>query len=298
LGLGFDKTRHQHSLFKLDVITYRDDPILPVSVPGSPWNTDANRERHTKSAVESEELFMFVRDRGFPALDVNAPLEIMGTWCSCQFDAAARTLGQTVFRRRSSMLTNRIVLCGSDIDIHDCTISYRPWRDVVGSARPSLSLTTCPASPDAVQVPRRRESSPATSSMSSWTACSRMENQGERTLHSVDFETGYPKHVRAWVLRNWESDAFALQAFVRLITGIDKQAAEDVSCAEHNGPSIERFRAPLPSSFCLLAVLAPDVWFLYRGHGGKEVPTKHNGCSLPWWIWIPALVVSLCPLRP
>ncbi|KAG9252974.1 putative 3-octaprenyl-4-hydroxybenzoate carboxy-lyase [Emericellopsis atlantica] len=216
LGLHFDNDKHMHPLFKVDAITYRDDAILPVSVPGR--ITD---ESHTTCAMASEKLLSFVKDKGFPILDANAPLEMMGTWCALKVDTAALTaskttskefceaLGQTVFRNKSSMLTNRILLFGPDVDIYSL-------RDILWA----LATRCRPGQDEFVfeDVP----SFPLTPYMCHGGGSVRnggkvimdclfpMEYRGEKTFHSVDFETSYPRDIQERVLQNWESDGLGV----------------------------------------------------------------------------------------
>ncbi|KAH7176023.1 hypothetical protein EDB81DRAFT_863878 [Dactylonectria macrodidyma] len=118
-------------LFTVDAITYRDDAILPVSVPGR--LTD---ESHTTASMASVQLLEALQEHNLPIKDAVAPLETLATWCVLQFDngklAEMKTnpdelctnIGNIAFKSKATRLINRILLIGDDVDIHN-------WTDVI-----------------------------------------------------------------------------------------------------------------------------------------------------------------------
>ena len=57
LAVVFDGEKHQHPLFRVDMITYRNDPILPISVPGKICDESVsvlwhNEETHARTIAE------------------------------------------------------------------------------------------------------------------------------------------------------------------------------------------------------------------------------------------------------
>lgn len=156
--------------------------------------------------MASEELLTLVQNKGFPILDANAPLEMMGTWCALKVDTAAlaasktnpkelcESLGQAVFRNKSSMLTNRILLFGPDVGIYSLrdilwalATRCRPGQDeFVFEDVPSFPLTPymCYGG-----------GSVRTGGKTIMDCLFPMEYRGEKTFHSVDFATSYPEGV-------------------------------------------------------------------------------------------------------
>lgn len=170
--------------------------------------------------MASEELLTFVKNKGYPILDANAPLEMMGTWCALRVDTDTLTkmnttstdlctsLGQTVFRDKSSMLFNRILLFGPDVDIFSLrdvlwalTTRCRPGQDeFVFEDVPSFPLTPYMG---------HGGGSVKNGGKAIMDCLFPMEYRGEKTFHSVDFETSYPREVQDLVRANWASDGFS-----------------------------------------------------------------------------------------
>ncbi|EXL65351.1 hypothetical protein FOPG_18417 [Fusarium oxysporum f. sp. conglutinans race 2 54008] len=214
LGIHFDGDQHMQPLFTVNAITYRDNPIMPVSVPGR--ITD---ESHTTASLASEELLTLCRKHDLPITDAFAPLETMATWCALQVDidklAEQKTnskdfcnkLGHIFFNDKSCMLMNRILLFGHDVDIHN-------FKDIIWAL-----VTRCrPGKNEYIfeDVP----SFPMTPYMSHGGGSSSrggkvisdclfpMEYMGNRGFKSVDFERSYPEEVKDKVRSNWTAMGF------------------------------------------------------------------------------------------
>ncbi|KAF1360980.1 UbiD family decarboxylase [Lizonia empirigonia] len=125
LAVVFEGNKQKHPLFRVDMITYRDNPILPISVPGRTCD-----ESHTTSALASVEILALCRKMGLPVLSACVPLESYGTWCALQIDTDAlsnldttapafrRMLGSRLFNNKACMLINRLILVGKDVDVY------------------------------------------------------------------------------------------------------------------------------------------------------------------------------------
>ncbi|UNI18394.1 Phenacrylate decarboxylase [Purpureocillium takamizusanense] len=214
LGLHFDGDQHMHPLFAVNAITYRDNAILPVSVPGR--ITD---ESHITASLASEELLTLLKEHDFPITDAFAPLETMATWCALQIDVErlakektnskefCRKLGRIAFNHKSCMLINRILLFGHDVDIHN-------FKDVMWAL-----VTRCRPGHDEYvfeDVP----SFPMTPYMSYGSGNVNrggkaisdclfpMEYEGKILFSGVDFERSYPKEVKDKVRSNWTAMGF------------------------------------------------------------------------------------------
>ncbi|KAK7403434.1 Ferulic acid decarboxylase 1 [Neonectria punicea] len=214
LGLHFEGDRHMQPLFTVNAITHRDGAILPVSVPGR--ITD---ESQVTASLASAELLALCKEHGFPILDASAPLETMGTWCALKVDTEklgqlgsspadfCRTFGQTVYSNKSTMLVNRILLFGPDVDIYN-------FKDIMWA----LSTRCRPGQDEYIfeDVP----SFPLTPYMShGWgnvhrggkaisDCLLRMEYDGQKGFSSVDFETSYPPEVQERVKSRWTQMGF------------------------------------------------------------------------------------------
>ncbi|CAG1959278.1 unnamed protein product [Fusarium graminearum] len=131
IGMHFEGEAGNQPLFTVDAITYRDGAILPVSVPGR--LTD---ESHTTASMASVQLLEALQQHDLPIKDAVAPLETLATWCILQVDSKklaemktnpdelCTTIGNIAFNSKATMLINRILLIGDDVDIHD-------WADVI-----------------------------------------------------------------------------------------------------------------------------------------------------------------------
>ncbi|KAH7110392.1 putative 3-octaprenyl-4-hydroxybenzoate carboxy-lyase [Dactylonectria estremocensis] len=214
LGLHFDNDRHMHPLFTVNAITYRDDAILPVSVPGR--ITD---ESHTTASLASEGLLTLCRENDLPITDAFAPLETMATWCALQIDterlAKEKTnskdfcnkLGRIAFNNKSCMLINRILLFGHDVDI-------RNFKDIMWAL-----VTRCRPGQDE-HVFEDVPSFPMTPYMSHGLGNVKLggkaisdclfpvEYEGKRSFSGVDFERSYPQDVKDKVRSNWTAMGF------------------------------------------------------------------------------------------
>jgi UbiD family decarboxylase len=125
LAVVFEGEKHRHPLFRVDMITHRNDAIMPISVPGK--ITD---ESHTTASMASVEILGLCRKLGLPVLDACVPLESYGTWCVLQIDTDAlrdlqttalafrRMLGNRLFTSKCCMLINRLILVGKGIDAY------------------------------------------------------------------------------------------------------------------------------------------------------------------------------------
>ncbi|KAH7270913.1 putative 3-octaprenyl-4-hydroxybenzoate carboxy-lyase [Fusarium solani] len=214
LGLHFDHDKYLHPLFTVNAITYRDDAILPVSVPGR--ITD---ESHTTASLASEELLTLLKHHDLPIRDAFAPLESMATWCALQVDvdklAKMKTnskdfcekLGRIAFNDKSCMLINRILLFGHDVDITN-------FKDIIWAL-----VTRCRPGQDEYLF-EDVASFPMTPYMSHGSGDPKkggkvisdclfpMEYEGKRLFSGVDFERSYPEDVKNRVRSNWTAMGF------------------------------------------------------------------------------------------
>ncbi|OBS17112.1 hypothetical protein FPOA_12386 [Fusarium poae] len=214
IGVHFEGEAGDQPLFTVNAITHRDDAILPVSVPGR--LTD---ESHTTGAMASVQLIELLQEHGFPIKDAVAPLPTLGTWAVLQVDneklaemktdpdELCRKIGALAFDDKSTMLINRILLMGDDIDIHN-------WDEVVWAytsrCRPGIDEYVFDEVRGLPLTPYRkygRGSSVQGGKMVS-NCLLAMEYEGKRTFRSVDFKSSYPREVQEKVEARWTDMGF------------------------------------------------------------------------------------------
>ncbi|KAH8886570.1 putative 3-octaprenyl-4-hydroxybenzoate carboxy-lyase [Thozetella sp. PMI_491] len=214
LGLMFDDDLHMMPLFTVKTITYRDDAILPVSVPGR--ITD---ESHTTAALAAAEVLELCQQHGLPILDANAPLETHATWCALKVDIKklaemkttpeefCKKLGDLVYNDKSCMLVNRVLLVGDDVDVQNfndivwamATRCHPGKGEYIFDDVPGFFLT--PYMSHGVCDPRRGGKIVSNCLLP-------MEYEGKRNFRVVDFENSYPEDIKKRVLSNWKSMGF------------------------------------------------------------------------------------------
>ncbi|KAH8800275.1 putative 3-octaprenyl-4-hydroxybenzoate carboxy-lyase [Xylogone sp. PMI_703] len=218
LGVVFENDEHLQPLFTVKAITYRDDAILPVSVPGR--ITD---ESHTTAALASAEILELCQQNNLPIKEAYAPLETHATWCALKVDIQkladlktnssdfCRKLGSLVFNNKSSLLVNRLLLIGDDVDIQH-------FDDIVWAF-----ATRChPKSGEYVfdDVPgfflspymSHGEGDPKHGGKTVSDCLLPMEYQGKRNFRHVDFESSYPEEIKTKVRANWENMGFVVSS--------------------------------------------------------------------------------------
>ncbi|KAK9438222.1 Carboxylyase-related protein [Metarhizium brunneum] len=214
LGLHFSDDQHMQPLFTVNAITYRDGAILPVSVPGK--ITD---ESHVTASMASEELLELLRQHGYPVIDAFAPLETYATWCALKVDveklAEMRTtpeefcnkIGNLAFNDKSSMLMNRIMLFGHDVDVGNfrdimwaLATRCRPGQDeYVFDDIPVLPLTPYMS---------HGRGDPTRGGKVVSDCLFPMEYEGKTSFSACDFERSYPEEIKERVRSNWTAMGF------------------------------------------------------------------------------------------
>ncbi|KXT06047.1 hypothetical protein AC578_1283 [Pseudocercospora eumusae] len=219
LAVVFDGEKHQHPLFRVNMITYRDDPILPISVPGKICD-----ESHTTASLASIEILALCRKLGLPVLSANVPLESYGTWCVLHIDTDAlrdlrttapafrRMLGNHLFNSKCCMLINRLILVGKDIDPY----SYESvtWA-LATRCRPGVDEEIFEDVPSFPMTPYMSHGrGPVGGGKRGGKAiCDcvlqlEYEQGSGAPFSTVSFETSYPSVVKGKVKKNWVDMGF------------------------------------------------------------------------------------------
>ncbi|KAF5497321.1 Ferulic acid decarboxylase 1 [Colletotrichum siamense] len=215
LALVFDNEQKMGPLFRVEAITYRDNPILPISCPGNIVD-----ESHTTAQLAAPELLLLCQEHGLPIKEAFAPVETLATWCALQVDTEklrdmettpedfCRKLGSIAFHNKSCMLINRILLVGDDIDVYNWdkvmwafTTRCRPVHDEY-----MFDDVGChPLTPYMSQIPgtSRRGGKLVSDCLI------RSEYIKPRNFKHVDFENSYPEDIKQKVLKNWSAMGFS-----------------------------------------------------------------------------------------
>ncbi|KAM0421259.1 hypothetical protein ACHAPT_010981 [Fusarium lateritium] len=214
IGLHVEGESSHQPLFTVNAITYRDNAILPVSVPGR--ITD---ESHTTSSMASEELLELLQKHNLPIKDAFAPFETMATWCVLQVDIKklaemttspeefCKRIGNLAFNSKSTMLMNRLLLIGDDVDIHN-------WRDVMWAytsrCRPGQDEYVFEDVMGLPLIPYmkygHKKSLKGGKSVSNCLFA--MEYNGKRDFRSVDFRSSYPRELQEKIKAEWTQMGF------------------------------------------------------------------------------------------
>jgi len=175
--------------------------------------------QHTTAALAAAELLTLCKKHNLPIKDACASLETMGTWCALQADGEklremktnskdfCKKLGDIVFKDKSCMLINKIILVGDDVDVYN-------FRDVMWSYS-----TRCRPGHD--EYPFDDVAGfPLTPYMSHGGGDGHrggkiisdclfpMEYSTGKTFKTVDFENSYPEDVKTKVRSNWKEMGF------------------------------------------------------------------------------------------
>ncbi|KAF4959173.1 hypothetical protein FGADI_1860 [Fusarium gaditjirri] len=217
MGVIFEGDRRMQPLFTVDAITYRNDAIMPVCVPGR--ITD---ESHTTAALASAELLELLQREGLPIREANCPLETYATWCALQVDVEklgdmktssaelCKRIGDLAFKDKSCMLLNRIILTGEDIDVFN-------WNDVMWAL-----VTRCRPGKDEALFEEVR-GHPITPYMSHGPhgnptqggkivsdCLMPIEYRGKKNFRECSFDKSYPEDIKNKVLAGWKAMGFTV----------------------------------------------------------------------------------------
>ncbi|KAJ5689279.1 hypothetical protein N7462_003671 [Penicillium macrosclerotiorum] len=123
-GLVWPNQSKKCPLFKVNAITYREDPILPICITGR-----ATEESHTVWAVMiAAEILTICQDAGLPIQNAWCPFESHAIWYVLQVDrkrllkmgldmaAFCIKLGHVVFSSKPGWYMGKVFLVGEDVD--------------------------------------------------------------------------------------------------------------------------------------------------------------------------------------
>lgn len=174
--------------------------------------------KHTTAALAAAELLTLCKERGLPITEACASLETMGTWCALQVDSNrladlktnsidfCQSLGNIIFRNKSTMLINKVLLVGEDVDVYkfnDVMWAYstrcRPGHD-------EYPFDDVPGFPLTPYMSHGGGDSHKGGKIIS-DCLLPMEYEGKRTFQKVDFESSYTA-VKDRIKDNWVEMGF------------------------------------------------------------------------------------------
>ncbi|RAK94965.1 UbiD family decarboxylase [Aspergillus ibericus CBS 121593] len=214
-GYVFPGDTHQWPVYTVHKITYRTNPIMPMSACGR--LTD---ETHTMiGALAAAEIRKVCQNAGLPITDAFSPFESQVTWVALKVDTAKlramkiapkdfqKQVGDVVFAHKAGYTIHRLVLVGDDIDVYN-------GKDVMWAFS-----TRCRPNADETFFEEVR-GFPLIPYMSHGTG---RPNKGGKVVsdalmpteyttgadwEAADFEHSYPEALKEKVRANWETLGF------------------------------------------------------------------------------------------
>ncbi|ATZ58043.1 hypothetical protein BCIN_15g05150 [Botrytis cinerea B05.10] len=213
-GYVFPGDTHEWPKYKVNAITYRNNPIMPVSNCGR--ITD---ETHTLiGSLAAAEIRRLCQDAGLPITDAFAPFESQVTWVALKVDilklkemnitpeAFRQKIGDLIFYHKAGYTIHRLILCGPDIDVYD-------FKDVMFAfstrCRPNHDETffeECRGFP-LIPYMSHGTSSPVQGGKVISDALMPTEYEGSQNWQQASFKHSYPetlqKHINAKWMNSW-----------------------------------------------------------------------------------------------
>ncbi|KAL5362043.1 UbiD decarboxylyase family [Aspergillus floccosus] len=215
-GYVFPGDVHVGAKYKVNRITYRNNPILPMSSCGR--LTD---ETHTMiGALAAAEIRKICQQHGLPVTDAFSPFESQVTWVAIRIDTAAlqkmkttsqefrKKVGDIVFNHKAGYTIHRLVLVGDDVDVYD-------GKDVMWAfstrCRPGMDETFFEDVRGFPLIPymSHGNGSPTTGGKVVSDALMPTEYTTGRDWEAADFKNSFPEDVKRKVEENWTAMGFS-----------------------------------------------------------------------------------------
>ncbi|KAJ5475734.1 hypothetical protein N7475_001463 [Penicillium sp. IBT 31633x] len=214
-GYVFPGDIHLWPKYTVNRITYRNDPIMPMSACGR--LTD---ETHTMiGSLAAAEIRKICQQNNLPVTDAFAPFESQVTWVALRIDTARlremkttsvelrKQIGDTIFNTKAGYTIHRLVLCGDDIDVYN-------GKDVMWAfstrCRPGSDETFFEDVRGFPLIPYMGHGahSKTTGGKVVSDALMPAEYTSGRDWVAADFESSYPEELKRKVLDNWTKMGF------------------------------------------------------------------------------------------
>ncbi|KAH8806044.1 UbiD decarboxylyase family [Xylogone sp. PMI_703] len=214
-GYTFIEAPRKMPLCNVKAITYRNEAILPICVPGRPVD-----ETHTLAgAFCGAEIRYRLQDAGLPVKEVFTPYETQTLWAAVQIDGAklramkttpkdlCENIGRVIFSDRSGMFEHHILVVSDDIDIYD-------FKDVMWAyttrCRPGVDDYYFHNTLGFALVPYQSqgEGPPDVATKIVSNCLLPVEYTSGPNWETGDFERGFPEELKQKVLSNWSKFGF------------------------------------------------------------------------------------------
>ncbi|KAI9152314.1 Ferulic acid decarboxylase 1 [Paramyrothecium foliicola] len=214
-GYVFPKDTHQWPKYTVDIITHRQDAILPVSNCGR--LTD---ETHTMiGPLAAAEIGFLLRSAGLPIKEAYSPFESQVTWVVLQVETAAlramsttpeafcRRIGNLVYNHKVGYTIHRLLVVGDDIDAYD-------FKDVIWAfctrCRPGMDEYLYEDVPGFPLIPYMSHGNGAPNHGGKVVSDCLLpvEYTDGKDWEAADFKNSYPADVQKMVLDKWSQWGF------------------------------------------------------------------------------------------
>jgi UbiD family decarboxylase len=198
-------------------MTYRNNPILPISVAGEPVE-----ENHTAWGVpNAAEIVYTLRKAGYPVSMAWSPFESANHWYAIAMErnwrqqmpdtSAAelcRQLGEVLFQTKAGMGTPKYIVVNDDIDITNTkeVVWAFATRNYPGS-KGEVIFNDASTNPLVAFLEKGEKMSMHTTKV--MYNCLPPDEWGDRLPQRSSFAGAYPQALQAQVLENWQAYGFS-----------------------------------------------------------------------------------------
>ncbi|KAI9039768.1 UbiD family decarboxylase [Aspergillus affinis] len=215
-GYVFPGDAHVCPKYKVNRITYRNNPILPMSSCGRLAD-----ETHTMiGSLAAAEIRKICQQNNLPITDAFAPFESQVTWVALRVDTAKlrslkltslefrKKVGDLVFNHKAGYTIHRLVLVGDDIDVYD-------GKDVMWAfstrCRPGMDETLYEDVRGFPLVPYMSHGNGPKAQGGKVVSDALMptEYTTGRDWEAADFRSSYPDELKQRVQNSWEKMGFS-----------------------------------------------------------------------------------------
>ena len=208
--------RSQKPVYQVSAMTYRDNPILPVSVAGEPVE-----ENHTAWGVpNAAEIVYTLREAEFPVAMAWSPFESANHWYAIAMErdwrqqmpgigamALCQKLGDVLFQTKAGMGTPKYIVVNDDIDLtHTKEVVWAfATRNYPGS-KGEVVFNDASTNPLVAFLTKDEKMSMHTTKVIY--NCLPPDDWGDQLPQRSSFAGTYPEALQASVLQNWQAYGF------------------------------------------------------------------------------------------
>ncbi|KAF9776153.1 Ferulic acid decarboxylase 1 [Fusarium sp. DS 682] len=216
-GYVFPGVKLKWPLYKVNKITYRTNPILPMSC-----TRRLTDETHTLSgALPAAEIRKICQQAGLPITDTYPVFQSMVTWVALKVDTKKlcqlkwtpkefqKKVGDIVFNKKAGVTIHHLIFIGKDIDIYEDKNVMWAFST---RCRPGDNKTFFPDITGFRLIPYIGHSTGPTKQGGKVVSDALMPSEyltGKRDWVAADFENSYPNELKDSIRAKWESLGFS-----------------------------------------------------------------------------------------